>query len=109
MSSENFAWGLVGLIVGAGTMYVLAKEDIYRPNPVTAMIPPSQRNSWVQALRRNKGKYKGPNGLKSGQKYQYMGKNWFIFDFDADAQAPGGATLVLVSDDFRETVRGVEI
>lgn len=34
MSSENVAWGFVGLIAGAGTMYVLAKEDIYRPNPV---------------------------------------------------------------------------
>lgn len=37
-TSSNFAWGIVGALLGAGTMYVLAKEDVYRPNPVEAEV-----------------------------------------------------------------------
>jgi hypothetical protein len=33
-TGDKAVWGLLGLVVGAGTMYVLAKEDIYRPNPL---------------------------------------------------------------------------
>jgi hypothetical protein len=33
-TGDKAVWGLLGLAVGAGTMYVLAKENIYRPNPV---------------------------------------------------------------------------
>lgn len=72
-------------------------------------IPKSQRNSWKNSIRRNKGRYHGPKGLKSGQKYTYQGKNWLIVDFDADALAPEGVTLALVLPDFTETVRGVEV
>jgi hypothetical protein len=72
-------------------------------------IPESERDSWKDSVRRNKGKYHGPNGLKSGQKYKYQGKDWLIMDFDADSKAPGGATLVLVSPDFKETVRWVQV
>jgi seryl-tRNA synthetase len=72
-------------------------------------IPESEQDSWKESLRRNKGKYHGPNGLKSGQKYKYQGKDWFILDFDAEAKAPGGSTLSLVSSDFKEFVRGVEV
>jgi hypothetical protein len=72
-------------------------------------IPESERDSWKDSVRRNKGKYNGPNGLKSGQKYKYQGKDWLIMDFDADSKAPGGATLVLVSPDFKETVRWVQV
>lgn len=34
-TSAGLAWALLGLVAGAGAMYVLAKEDIYRPNPLT--------------------------------------------------------------------------
>jgi hypothetical protein len=37
-AGDKAAWGLLGLAVGAGTMYVLAKEDIYRPNPVHTVV-----------------------------------------------------------------------
>lgn len=33
-TSEKVAWALLGLAVGAGGMYVLAKEDVWKPNPV---------------------------------------------------------------------------
>lgn len=33
-TSAGLAWALLGAVVGAGSMYVLAKEDIYRPNPM---------------------------------------------------------------------------
>jgi hypothetical protein len=33
-TSEKVAWGLLGLALGAGGMYVLAKEDVWKPNPV---------------------------------------------------------------------------
>lgn len=36
--SDGFAWGVVGALLGAGTMYVLAKEDIYRPNPLRYVV-----------------------------------------------------------------------
>ena len=72
-------------------------------------IPESERDSWKDSVKRNRGKYHGPNGLKSGQKYEYQGKDWWILDFDAESKAPGGATLILVSSDFTETVRGVEV
>jgi hypothetical protein len=28
------AWGLLGLVLGAGGMYVLGKEEVWKPNPV---------------------------------------------------------------------------
>jgi hypothetical protein len=72
-------------------------------------VPESDQGLLKDQVRRNKGKYHGPNGLKSGQKYKYQGKDWYILDFDAESKAPGGSTLYLVSADFKETVRGVEV
>jgi len=72
-------------------------------------VPESEQGLLKDQVRRNKGKYHGPNGLKSGQKYKYQGKDWYILDFDAESKAPGGSTLYLVSSDFKETVRGVEV
>jgi hypothetical protein len=72
-------------------------------------LPEGEVDSWKDYVKRNKGKHRGPGGLMSGQKYKYQGKDWVIVDFDAEKSAPGGATLVLVSPDFKETVRGVEV
>jgi len=72
-------------------------------------IPETEVKAWKEDLRRNKGRYHGPNGLKSGDKYRYQGKDWLIADFDAVSEAPGGATLALVSPDFKENLRWVEV
>jgi hypothetical protein len=74
----------------------------------TRKIPEKEINDWKSGLRRHKGQ-KGPAGLKFGQKFKYQGKDWIVYDFDADSKAPKGVTLVLVTPDFSETVRGVEV
>jgi len=34
-TGDKAVWALLGAVVGAGAMYVLAKEDVWKPNPVT--------------------------------------------------------------------------
>lgn len=75
--------------------------------PQARKIPKTEVSAWKSGLKRHKGK-KGPLGLTFGQKYKHKGKDWLVYDFDADAKAPGGSTLVLVTPDFSETLRGVE-
>ena len=75
---------------------------------IVQKIPATEVSSWKANFRRNKG-VKGPGGFKFGQKFKHNGKNWLIHDFDADAEAPGGFTLSLVSPDFKEHLRWVKV
>jgi hypothetical protein len=34
-TGNKAVWAILGAVVGAGAMYVLAKEDVWKPNPVT--------------------------------------------------------------------------
>jgi hypothetical protein len=74
-----------------------------KQNLASKTIPAAERPAWKAGLRKDLRAL----GLKSGQKYNYQGRTWLVYDFDADSRAPGGATLVLVSSDFTKTVRGV--
>ena len=69
----------------------------------------SDRAILKESFRRNRGKYHGPNDLKSGQRYEHDGREWLIYDFDAVASVPFGVTLVLVSPNFKEMLRYVKI
>jgi len=72
-------------------------------------IPESEVASWKEGLAYNKRKGKGPKGIRFGQKIKHQGKDWLVYDFDADAKAPGGITMVLVSPDYKETLRGAKV
>jgi hypothetical protein len=62
-TGSNAVWGLLGLVVGAGTMYVLAKEDIYRPNPMEADVEVLGTTGDVNALDYGGGVvYRHPDG-----------------------------------------------
>jgi len=69
-------------------------------------IPKTEAQAWKDGLKRHKGE-RGPGDIKFGQKVRHDGKEWLVYDFDAEAKAPGGATMVLVSPDYKKTVRGV--
>jgi hypothetical protein len=47
--------------------------------------------------------------VKVGTKVKYKGKDWFFYDADADASAPGKALLILVSTDFTKLAEGIPI
>jgi len=48
-------------------------------------------------LRSHKGQRNPGTGLKFGQPYDYDGKQWFVYDFQANQDIPGGISLVLIS------------
>jgi len=47
---------------------------------------------------------KGPGGYKFGEKIKYQGKDWLVYDFDAEGS---GFTLILISPDHSTMVDGV--
>ena len=49
----------------------------------------------------------GPGGIKFGQKVKHKGKDWLVYDFDADSSSPDGFTLVLLASDMSEITRGI--
>lgn len=71
-------------------------------------IPKGEVQDWKSGLQRHKGK-KGPGGITFGSKFKHEGKDWLVYDFDADSSAPGGSTLTLVSPDYTESVSGVKM
>jgi hypothetical protein len=69
-----------------------------------------ERKTWEAGLRRNvKNKVAGGDGgrVKAGAKVSLDGKNWKVYDFDADADAPEGSTLVLF--DGQNMMSGVRL
>ncbi len=57
-------------------------------------------------IGRNKQKLSG-HSVKVGQLVKHNGSDYYIYDHDADASAPGGSTLVIVKSDFSELVHGL--
>jgi hypothetical protein len=52
-TSDKAVWALLGAVVGAGGMYVLAKENVWKPNPVTYVektLQGAQRRAEEMAL-----------------------------------------------------------
>ena len=82
-TSSSFAWGILGLVVGAGGMYVLAKEDVWKPNPVEGSVTVLGTTGDVNALE-----YGG--GVVYEDEY---GHHWEWWDEPPDNDHPEGHTF----------------
>jgi hypothetical protein len=71
-------------------------------------LSPGEAKQVKGELRKLKGKYKHGK-RKSGDKVQYKGKTWLIYDLDRSADAPEGVELVLVSPDGSKMASGVRV
>jgi hypothetical protein len=59
-------------------------------------------------LQQMRGKTNKRTGLKFGQKFPFQGKNWLVYDFDADSSFDSGVSVTLVSPSFDQFLRGVD-
>lgn len=93
------------------TSFVDALDAIAKGKAKTAAEKPYPLSkSDVETAKSYMKRHKGQShkGYKVGAPFPFQGGKWLIYDFDADADAPQGFTLVLVSPDYQKMVRGVE-
>jgi hypothetical protein len=60
-------------------------------------------------LKRFRGKPSVLKGVRFGQKVKYKGGDYLVYDFDAESDAPFGAEIVLVSNDYSTIVSAVPV
>jgi hypothetical protein len=82
-----------------------------RLNKVEALSTGETKAMRAQLKRNAKNGVAGGNAgrVKAGQRVALDGKGWKVADFDADAAAPEGSTLVLLADDGRSMMSGVRL
>jgi len=68
-----------------------------------------EKSSVRNHLQQHKGKKMSVKGLKFGQGVTYQGGKYFIYDYDADRDSPGGVTLNLVDKGLTKLIGGVTI
>jgi hypothetical protein len=71
----------------------------------TKALTPEERDAALVHIRRNKG-LPMLDGFAFGQRVEYRGMLYFIYDWDANDDVPEESTPVLIDHDFR-IVRGV--
>ena len=72
-------------------------------------IPKSEVSTYKSNLKYRRRERMGVTGYKFGQKIRHAGKEWLIFDWDADSTAKEGYTFVLVTPDYKKLRQGVTL
>lgn len=78
-------------------------DGLKRQHKLARAMNPKEQESAQSHIKRYKGR-RGPGGYKFGEKFKHQGKDWLVYDFDAEGS---GFTLTLVSPDFKQIIQGV--
>lgn len=106
-TSAGLAWAILGVVAGAGTMYVLGKEGIYLPNPMT--LPDdviADLKGYGSVVRKHGDEYRMtvPSGTDLEDLQACLPEGWRAgwSDLDAQGRAYQDVYIELVDDMFCE-------